>query len=195
LLFAQRVHWSLLMLVMVYGVAAGIIIGMLLGIAAKLAKSFDDLLRVVMTSVEIAEQVSLDTASMRDGVTAVPTGEQTLVGVYDHLVMPAFEFGVTRNTLIVGRLVFWLHRWTLNRILKRIIRAIGRDHRPIKVGAAMDKVEGAAACAAAWLRQAHHYLDEIGAGTRRIVGWPVLLFLTVFFVLLALPIVAVWWLT
>lgn len=195
MLFADRIHWTLLGATMVYGTVAAVIVGLLLGIVAKLARSLDDLSEIVIASIEVAEQVSADVAAMRDGTTVIPTGEQTLVGVYDNVIMPAVKAAATRNTWVIGQLAYWIHCWTLNRILKRVIRAVGRSKQSAQVSGTIENIDGAAERAADWLRRSHTYLDGIGNGIRRTVGFPVVVLMSVFFVLLAMPLVIVWWLT
>lgn len=191
--FAGRVHWSMLAGLLVYGTIAAIIVGALLGVAAKLAKSFEDLSSVVATTISVAEEVSTDVDAMRDGDTRIPTGEETLLGVYDHVVMPAVKAAATRNAWFVGQFAFWVHKWTLNRIVKKLVRAVSSDERVGEVGMTFEKIDGTADRTAAWLRSAHTYLDSIGSRVRGIVTLPLIMLLTVFFVLLALPIVVVWW--
>ena len=195
LLFADRVHWTLLTAMLVYGTVAGLVVGLLLGIAAKLSRSLNDVSEVVATSIDVAEQVSVDVAAMRSGTTAIPTGEETLNGVYEHVVLPAVKAALTRNTWLVGQVTYWLYHWTLDRVLKRVIRAVGREDRRTDVNGAINHLDTAAERAAAWLTRAHRYVDGIGNGIRRIVGVPIVLLLTMFFVLLALPLVVIWWLT
>ena len=202
--FAGRVHWTILTALLLYGTVAAGIVGVLLGLAAKLSKSFEDLSSVIATTISVAEEVSSDVDAMRDGNTRVPTGKETLVGVYDHVVMPGVKAAATRNAWIVGQFAFVVHKWTLDRILRKVIQAVSNDElasdtapandeTPNEVGVTFESIDGAADRTAAWLQQAHRYVDGIGNRIQGIVTIPVVTLLTFFFVFLSLPIVAAWW--
>jgi hypothetical protein len=199
--FFDRVHWTLLIAVFSYASVWAIVGGTLLGLVLAVNGKLENLVQVVDVTFEISEHVTADVADLRGGTKKMPTARQIIFGVYDNVVLPALEGVVRGQSKILGGLLFRIYRWSLGRLIARVLRDAPREEdssvndSPPDDGAeleTLDTIDDAAQTIRRRIAGVREYLTTKGTTVRRVVVAPLAFIVACATLIAAIPIIALW---
>jgi len=208
-LFFDRVHWTLLLAVFCYATLFAIIAGTLLGVVLVVNNKLGSLVQVVDVTFGISEHVSADVAHLRGGTKKMPTARQIIYGVYDSVVLPTLEGVVRGQSKLIGGALFRIYRWSLGRLIARILKDAPHDEAPVDRPSSadspslddspetetLDTIDGAAETTRRWIAGTRVHLTTAGSTIQRIVVVPMVLLVGGAILFAAVPMMIVWYIT
>jgi len=110
--------------VLVYGIVAGLVVGSMFATAEVLRQSLGNMIDVVDLLLEATKRVAHDMNVVRSGDARKPSAKDIMQGVYLEVFLPIVENDVSDSLWIFGKPILFLYRFTLGRLVRRVIRML-----------------------------------------------------------------------
>lgn len=200
LLYDPPQHWPSWGSVVFYVYAGfvALVIGLMWGCVVNLTRSVDHSLQLADILLELTQSVSRDVADLREGNAKLPGPRELTGAVHDHVFLPVLQTVVHRQARWLGRPTYWVYRYSIGRVVRRLLRLLPEAADPesvVATTAELDAAQESADRASTWLQLARDTLRQYGAKLQRVIVVPLW---TVFAAACALglaPLAIAWYLT
>ncbi len=179
------------LMVSVYGLAAGCVLGVGLGLIRVVAFGLSNLESVLHLLLHVSQRVASDYEAVQAGESRLPTSTELVSQVYENIFIPLIEKSAKKSFGLLARPLMWIERRSIGWAVRYLERRVEKiQSETLDTPAVERELSTSLETAAGFSERIQNYCDVAGSIVRR-ASWVVRLVVLTPMVVLYLIAVAV----